>query len=96
MKYYSELTKVMYDSVEELEKAEKEITNKTNERKKDAAEVEKAYEAMVSARKNYEKILTDFCNKHGSYHRTIKSTDIDGDITSSWNSLAHLIDILKL
>ena len=96
MKYYSEITKNMYDSVDELKNAEEALASKTTERKKDAAEVEKAYNALLDARKNYNEILTKFCEKHGAYHRTIRSTDVDADATNSWDSIAHLLDWLKL
>lgn len=98
MKYYSEVTKNMYDSVDELENAEKALSNKTAERKKDAAEVESAYNALIDARKNYNRVLEKFCEKHGAYHKTIRAVDADADpdITNNWNSIAHLIDLLKL
>ena len=41
MKYYSDITKKLYESVEDLKKAEAEITDKTTARKKDAQEVGK-------------------------------------------------------
>ena len=93
MKYYSEVTKKVYDTVADLEKAEKAITDKAAARKRDAEEVEKAFEAMLTAQKNYEKVLSDFCSKHGAYHKTIKADDTD---TKTWESLGALIDLLKL
>ena len=92
MKYYSEVTKKVYDTVEDLEKAEKVLTDKAAARKKDAAEVEKAFEAAIAAQKNYEKLLTEFCSKHGAYHKTIKADDVD----KNWESLSALLDLLKL
>lgn len=92
MKYYSEVTKKMYDSVRELELAEKEVQNKNNARKEDAAKVEKAYADLVTARENYSKVLSDFCAKHGPYHQTVKASDAMG----SWKGLSNLIDLLNL
>lgn len=92
MKYYSEITKKMYDTVKDLEKAEKEIKDKNDERKTAAAAVEKAYNELVEARERYSKVLNDFCSKYGAYHQSIKSTDSD----SSWRSLSSLLDLLNL
>ena len=44
MKYYSEVTKKIYDSVNELKEAEAKITEKANARKLDAEKVEKAFQ----------------------------------------------------
>lgn len=103
MKYYSEVTKKMYDSVKELEKAEREIKDKNDERKTAAAAVEKAYDELVNVRKRasdevaaarerYSKVLSDFYSKYGAYHQSIKSTDSD----LSWKSLSSLLDLLNL
>ncbi len=92
MKYYSEVTKKMYDTVKDLEKAEKEIKDKNDERKTAAAAVEKAYNELVEARERYSKVLNDFCSKYGAYHQSIKSADSD----PSWRSLSSLLDLLNL
>lgn len=92
MKYYSEITKKMYNSVKELEQAEKEISDKNNARKEDAAKVEKAYKDWVAARENYSKVLSDFCAKHGPYHQTLKADDT----INSWKDLSALIDLMGL
>lgn len=92
MKYYSEITKKMYDSVRELVKAEKEVSDKNNARKEDAAKVEKAYADLAAARENYSKVLSDFCAKHGPYHQTVKADDA----INSWKNLSNLIDLLNL
>lgn len=78
MKYYSDVTKKMYETISDLEVAEKEVSEKTNARKEDAAKVEAAFNEMVEARKNYEKVLREFCEKHGAYHRTIKADNAKG------------------
>lgn len=90
MKYYSEITKKIYDSVNDLKEAEAEIQNKANARKKDAELVEKAFNDYRAARANYEKTLKDFCDKHGAYHKTIKSDDTDSEI----GSLRDLVNLL--
>ena len=92
MKYYSEVTKNLYETIDELNKAEKAITDKAAARKKDAAEVEKAYTEMVKARENYNKLLADFCSKHGAYHKTI--TKSDGEVPETFHDLAALVNAL--
>lgn len=93
MKYYSDVTKKLYESVEDLKKAEAEITDKAAARKKDADKVEKAYNAYIEARKEYEKVLTEFCNKHGAYHKTYTSKDA-GDVKTEFESLRNLVSML--
>lgn len=92
MKYYSDVTKKLYESVDELKKAEAEITDKAAARKKDADKVEKAYNAYIEARKEYEKVLTEFCNKHGAYHKTYTSKDAR-DAKTEFESLANLVSM---
>ena len=84
MKYYSDITKKLYDTTEELEKAEKEIVDKNSARKADAEKVDKAYKEFAEARKNYNNELYAFCKKHGAYHKTIKDEDINSE-TSPWD-----------
>ena len=92
MKYYSEITKKMYDSVRELEKAEKEVNDKNNARREDAMKVERAEKAWIEARENYSKVLNEFCAKHGPYHKTV-----DGEEAArTWSNLSNLIDLLNL
>lgn len=93
MKYYSEVTKKIYNSVKELEKVEKEIEEKDNARKTDAARVEEAAKKLAAARKEYSEALSSFCSKHGPYHTTIKSDDSD---ESAFANLRTLINLLEL
>lgn len=93
MKYYSDVTKKLYESVDELKKAESEIVDKAAARKRDADKVEKAYNAYIEARKEYEKVLTEFCNKHGAYHKTYTSKDA-GDVKTEFESLKNLVSML--
>lgn len=87
MKFYSEYTKRLYDSPEDCEKAEsaikdaelkkeKEKAQRVAERKAKADEVSKAYDSYVSARRAYEKVLTEFCEKYGAYHTSIDSSTL--------------------
>lgn len=90
MKYYSEVTKKVYDTVNELKEAEMEITNKVNARKADAEKVEAAEKACIEARIAYEKTLSDFCKKHGAYHKTFNANEAEKDLIS----LSKLVDTL--
>ena len=91
MKYYSDVTKKLYESVEDLKKAEAELTDKATARKRDADKVEKAYNAYIEARKEYEKVLMDFCNKHGAYHKTYTTKEAENEFESLKNLVSMLI-----
>ena len=93
MRYYSDVTKKLYESVDDLKKAEAEITDKATARKKDAEKVESVYKAYIEARKEYEKTLADFCNKHGAYHKTYTSKDT-GDVKTEFENLKNLVSML--
>lgn len=84
MKYYSEMTKKLYDSEDALVTAETAATEAEAkakaekervaiERKVRADEIEKARAAMVAAQKEYRDKLEAFCKDYGTYHTTIKS-----------------------
>jgi len=90
MKYFSEVTNKVYDTVNELKEAEAEVTNKVNARKADAEKVEAAYKACVDARVAYEKQINEFCKKYGAYHKTFNIEDTSED----WNSLSKLAEVL--
>lgn len=77
MKYYSELTKKPYDTVEELEAAEKKIldSKKAEDEKKTkraaaAKEVEEAIKRASDAQKEAQNKLNEFCKKYGAFHTT--------------------------
>lgn len=53
MKFYSEKTGELFDTVEELQKVEKEIAKKEKAKKAAQAEVDKAYEEAVKAWNHY-------------------------------------------
>lgn len=90
MKYYSEVTKKVYDTVNELKEAEMEVTDKMNARKADAEKVEVAYKACVDARVAYEKALSEFCKKYGAYHKTFRADEAEKE----WNSLSKMVSTL--
>jgi len=88
MKYYSEITKQFYDSASECnskeaeykqKQREKELAEqkKASERKLDAEKVELTRKALLKARDDYNEALSDFCKKHGSYHCSYHSDDIN-------------------
>lgn len=77
MKYYSELTKRPYDTVEELKAAEKKILDskkkedaKKAERTAAAKELEEAIKRASDAQKEALAKLNNFCEKYGSFHTT--------------------------
>ena len=83
MKYFSEMTKKVYDSVEELEAAEKKAQEAKDERKVASEKVEAAYHVMKEAKQTYEKTveayndeLAKFCNKYGSYKTTLRPGEL--------------------
>ncbi len=78
MKYFSDVTKKTYETVEALEKAEAEANaskkadeKKREERSKRAKEVEDAFKSAREAEKGAEELLSKFCKDYGSYHTTV-------------------------
>ena len=92
MKYYSEITKKVYDTVNDLKAAEESVAEKANVRKKDAEAVEKAFNEYRNAKENYEKVLKGFCDKYGAYHKTIKSDDA----RDAFDAVGELRDLVNL
>lgn len=89
MKYYSEKLKKVYDTVEELNKAEAVYDKaraaedaKQKERKKRAEEIKNARKELANAQKNYNDKLTKFIKDYGSYHETYTDNDSDSISTS--------------
>lgn len=80
MKYFSEITNKTYDSVKELEAAEKLVSDKATKRKEAAKVVEDSYQKYVAARKEWQKNLNDFCKEYGAYHTTVKPGENDPDL----------------
>lgn len=87
MKYYSDMTNKLYDSIEALEAEElkikqiEEVKRKAKEeaeRKAAEAKNNRAAEAkeVEEAYKVFMTKLHDFCEKHGAFHMTLKGDDI--------------------
>lgn len=79
MKFYSDLTKKIYKTAEELEaaeaelkKAEEEKTNKAAARKKDASKVEDAFKLRNQARRDYNKQIVKLRKEYGEALAKIK------------------------
>ena len=66
MKYYSELTKRLYDSQDELIAAEK-VVDESGERDRRAQVVEEARKAMNKAMSEYQDKLNAFLKDYGSF-----------------------------
>lgn len=82
MKYFSELTKRVYETVEELEAAEKVEQEKLDaeaakkaKRAEKAKEVEQALADVNAAYKHYTEVLEAFCKDYGAYHTTLTGDD---------------------
>lgn len=93
-RYYSDITNKLYDSMDDLEKAENKTIaereekkakeqKKADERKARAQEVDDLRKAYVDARKAYSEALEKFCKDYGTYHTSI-STDNLFDFLWSW------------
>ena len=85
MKYYSDKTKKLYDTVELLNEAEMAYDEahaaelKKAEQKKNAAEaIRAARKAIVDAQNKYNELVNQFIKDYGSYHETYR----DGDVVS--------------
>ena len=77
IKYYSELTKKLYDTQEDLQKAEITLTKSKADRAERAKEVEKALKEATEASKKANKLLQEFVKDYGSFKTTIKDEDVD-------------------
>ena len=84
MKYYSDKTKKIYDTVAQLQSAEVEYDKaheaeiaKQKERKARAAEVSEARKEFANAQKKYNDLLNKFVKDYGSYHETYTDKDVD-------------------
>lgn len=80
MKYFSEITKKVYDSTEELETAEKEVLDeqkaqeeKLAKRAERAKEVEAAYAKAAEEKEQADELLNEFLKDYNSFHMSIRS-----------------------
>lgn len=87
MKYYSEITKQVYDTEAACYAAERKEKAKTDTRKKEAEKVEAARKKLTEARNEYETVLAEFCKKYGAYH-----TSIDLSNKDEWPDLKSLVN----
>ena len=85
MKYYSDKTKKLYDSVELLNEAEMAYDEahaaelKKAEQKKQAAEaIRAARKAIIDAQNKYNELVNQFIKDYGSYHATYRDGDLIG------------------
>lgn len=98
MRFYSDVCRKLFESQEELEKAEKalaqkndEETKKKAERKADADKVQVAYDKVVEDCKEYNKLVNEFVKKYGSYHKTINTPIKFGDVFDSFWDIVSML-----
>lgn len=96
MKYYSEVTKKLYDDQKALANDEALILKeqaaaeeKAQKRKERAKEVEDALKAVVDAQAHYNELKNKFIEDYGSFHMTVK----DKSPVKSATDLNSLIDL---
>lgn len=93
-RYYSDITNKLYDSMSDLEKAEKKTIaeqeekkakeqKRADERKARAREIDELQKTYVDARKAYTEALEKFCNDYGTFHTSISSDNLF-DFLWSW------------
>lgn len=104
MKYYSDITKKLYDTPEALKKDEQVFTEaeaekkaaevkKTVERSARAKAVEAAYRTAVEAYNKYIKMRNNFVETYGSFHMTYATTSDENDEVAP-QSMYSLFDML--
>lgn len=97
VRYYSDVTKLLYETAEECEKAEKEFRaeqerkkaealQKSNDRKDAAKKVENAYNALIAARKAYQDELSKFCKQYGTFHLSVDKDGILDWMDNFWST----------
>lgn len=79
MKYYSDVTKEVYDTQEALVKAEDaevqkqaEAEQKAKQRKERAKEVEDAFKAVLDAQAHYTELKNKFIEDYEGFHMTVR------------------------
>lgn len=98
MKYYSDVTKLFYDSAEKCQADEKRLLEarakdeaeakaKAEKRAARAKDVEAAYQMMQEAAANYNKLVAEFIKDYGSFHMTWSNTNNADDL--GMNNLAR-------
>lgn len=87
MKYLSEVTKKVYDTVDELNAEEEKVltarkerelaeAEKKAKREERAKEVEEALKFALEAQKEANEKLEAFCKDYGTFHTSLKNTDM--------------------
>lgn len=86
MKYYSEETKKMYDSEEDLFKAEEALKAEKEERKKKLAEQVKRGSEVDAAYDNYRALRDAYVKDYGAYIYASKDSgkDTEGSFLDGW------------
>lgn len=90
MKYYSDLTKKLYETEDELKAAEVELTKSKADRAEKAKEVTEAIKAATEATKKANQMLSDFVKEYGSFKTTLTDKDVDAR-DSFWNMFDRFI-----
>lgn len=97
MKFYSEVTKKLYDTEKELVNAEAALIKaqadeeeKKKVRATRAKEVEDAYKTLIAAQQHYTELKNKFIEDYGSFHMSIKEKTPVSDLSD----INKLIDVL--
>lgn len=77
MKYYSDLTKKLYNTEKQLKDAEIAVTKSKANRAERAKEVTEALKAANEATTKANKLLADFVKEYGSFKTTLTDKDVD-------------------
>lgn len=77
MKYYSQITKDLYDTKEALIEAEVEATKAKSDRAEKAKEVTQLLKEANEAQKKANAALKEFIKEYGSFKTTIKDDDME-------------------
>lgn len=88
MRYYSDKLKKVYDSPEELEKAEKALEKANTELKKlreekaaRAKEIEDAYLKIQEDTKEYNRLVNAFVKDYHEFHTTVRNNVVSPTIS---------------
>jgi len=106
MKFYSEITKKLYDTEKELVKAENEIKvkeiaareaeiKKKAERKSRAKEVEEALKAANDAQSKAIQLLKEFTRDYGYFHISYTKDDVKSDKSDQTDFFSIINDFIS-
>lgn len=93
MKYYSDLTKKLYETEKDLQKAEIELTKSKADRAEKAKEVTEAIKAANEASKKANEMLSAFVKEYGSFKTTLTDKDVDASFARDnfWNVIDRFL-----